>query len=143
MSYEPKDPIEVAKDLYPKLPAIKEHAEFVGTERALNGYAMLEKLVGRLITQIQSVEQVGTDSVRDAQFSLYQYAADYMAYLETTEKRQSAEPKPEKDYVAWLRSNPKWLDKSAGEIAQKLAREGIESPSLQAINKAKKKIAET
>ena len=138
-----KSPIEVAKDLYPKLPAIKEHAESVGTERALSGYVMLEKLVGRLITQIQSVEQVGTDSVTDAQFSLYQYAADYMAYLETTDRRQNAEPKPEKEYVAWLRDNPEWLDKSAGEIAQKLAREGIESPSLQAINKVKKKIAET
>lgn len=143
MSEEPKDPIEVAKDLYPKLPAIKEHAESVGTKRALDGYAMLEKLVGRLITQIQSVEQVGTDSVIDAQFSLYQYVADYMAYLENTEKRQNVEPKPEKKYVAWLRDHPEWLDKSAGEIAQKLARDGIAAPTLQAINKTKKKIAET
>ena len=143
MSEEPKDPIEVAKDLYPKLPAIKEHAESVGTKRALDGYAMLEKLVGRLITQIQSVEQVGTDSVIDAQFSLYQYVADYMAYLENTEKRQNVEPKPEKKYVAWLRDHPEWLDKSAGEIAPKLARDGIAAPTLQAINKTKKKIAET
>ena len=37
MSEEPKDPIEVAKDLYPKLPAIREHAESVGTTRALDG----------------------------------------------------------------------------------------------------------
>ena len=134
-----KSPVEVAKDLYPKLPAIKEHAESVGTKRALDGYAMLEKLVGRLITQIQSVEQVGTDSVEDAKFSLCQYAADYMAYLETTDRRQSAEPKPEKDYVVWLRDNPEWLEKSAGEIAQKLAREGISAPSERSINKAKKK----
>lgn len=28
-----KSPIEVVKDLYPKLPAIKEHAESVGTKR--------------------------------------------------------------------------------------------------------------
>ena len=143
MSEEPKDPIEVAKDLYPKLPAIREHAESVGTKRALDGYAMLEKLVGRLITQIRSVEQVGTDSVIDAQFSLYQYAADYMAYLETTDRRQNAEPKPEKEYVAWLRDNPEWLNNSAGEIAQKLAREGIAAPTPQAINKVKKKIADT
>ena len=141
MSYEPKDPIEVAKDFYAKLPAIKEHAESVCTKRALDGYAMLEKLVGRLITQIQSVEQVGTDSVIDADFSLRQYAAEYLEYLDMVDKQRGKKPEPE--YMTWLRDNPEWLDKSAGEIAQKLAREGIESPTLRAINKTKKKIAGT
>ena len=141
MSDEPKDPIEVAKYLYPKLPAIKEHAERVGTDRALTGYAMLEKLVGRLITQIQSVEQVGIDSVTDAQFSLYQYAAEYLEYLDMVDKQRGKKPEPE--YMTWLRDNPEWLDKSPGEIAQKLAREGIKTPSRQAINRAKKKIVET
>ena len=143
MSDEPKDPIEMVKFWNPKLPAIKEHAESVGTKRALDGYAMLEKLMERLITQIQAVEQVGTDSVTGAHFALYAYLAEYIPYLKATEKRQSAPPKPEKEYVAWLRDNPEWLDKSAGEIAQKLARERIEAPSLRAINKTKKKIAGT